>query len=103
MLRLSKIGGIPLRLHRPLEGTPKTATISKEADGWYVSFALAERPTHLLPLTGRETGIDVGLKGFLSTAHGEIDANPGHYGKAERELKHLQKRPSLRQHDSNRP
>jgi putative transposase len=57
ILSLSKIGRIPVRLHRPLQGTPKTATISKEADGWYVSFSCAEVPTEPLPRTGRETGI----------------------------------------------
>lgn len=34
-LLLSKIGHLALRWSRPLEGTPKTVTISKEADGWY--------------------------------------------------------------------
>jgi putative transposase len=34
MLSLSKIGRIRLRLRRPLEGTPKTVTVSREADGW---------------------------------------------------------------------
>jgi putative transposase len=34
-LTLSKIGRVPIRLHRPIEGTPKTATVSREADGWY--------------------------------------------------------------------
>jgi putative transposase len=102
ILSLSKIGRILLRLHRPLEGTPKTATISKEADGWYVSFSCAEVPTHLLPLTGRETGIDVGLKVFLITAEGESVANPRHYRKAERELKKAQKRVSRRKKGSNR-
>jgi putative transposase len=33
ILNLSKIGRICLRLHRPLQGTPKTVTISREADG----------------------------------------------------------------------
>jgi hypothetical protein len=33
MLSLSKIGRISIRLHRPLAGTPKAVTLSKEADG----------------------------------------------------------------------
>jgi putative transposase len=33
MLSLSKIGRIPMRLHRPLAGTPRTVTIRREADG----------------------------------------------------------------------
>ena len=56
--------------HRPLEGTPKTVTISREADGWYACFSCAEVPIAALPPTGRETGIDVGLKVFLVTAEG---------------------------------
>src|SRR5262249_28546161 len=38
-LLLSKIGRIAVRWSRPLEGTPKTVTISKEADGWYVCLS----------------------------------------------------------------
>jgi putative transposase len=33
-LVLSKIGRIAVRWSRPLEGTPKTITVAKEADGW---------------------------------------------------------------------
>ncbi|HEX6122273.1 MAG TPA: transposase, partial [Ktedonobacterales bacterium] len=67
VLSLSKIGRLPIRLHRPLEGTPKTVTISREADGWYACISCAEVPTQPLSPTGRETGIDVGLKVFLVT------------------------------------
>jgi putative transposase len=34
-LVLSKIGRVAVRWSRPLAGTPKTVTISHEADGWY--------------------------------------------------------------------
>src|SRR5215831_13262443 len=64
MLSLSKVGRIAVRLHRPLVGTPKTVTSSREADGWYASVACAEVLVEPLPLTGRETGIDMGLTGF---------------------------------------
>ena len=40
LLSLSKIGRMPIRLHRPLEGTPKIITVSREADGWYASTNL---------------------------------------------------------------
>src|SRR5258706_1811144 len=101
-LILSKIGRIAVRWSRPIEGTPKTVTISKEADGWYVCFSCAEVPTQPLPLTGQETGIDVGLKVFLITAEGKIVENPCHYRTAERELKKAQKRVSQRKQGSNR-
>jgi putative transposase len=53
ILSRAKIGRIPIRLHRPLQGTPKTVTISLEADGWYACFSCAEVPTEPLPLTGK--------------------------------------------------
>jgi putative transposase len=101
-LVLSKIGRIAVRWSRPVEGTIKTVTISKEADGWYVAFSCAEVPTEPLPKTGKETGIDVGLKVFLITADGQLVANPRHYRTAERELKKAQQRVSKRKQGSNR-
>jgi putative transposase len=86
MLSLSKIGRLRLRLHRPLQGTPKTVTISREADGWYACISCAEAPIAPLPPTGHETGIDVGLKVFLITAEGKVVDNPRHYRTAERAL-----------------
>jgi putative transposase len=102
VLSLSKIGRIPMRLHRPLAGIPKTITISREADGWYVCISCAEVPAVPLPPTGQETGIDVGLKVFLITADGEIVENPRHYRKAESRLARAQRRVSRRKKGSHR-
>jgi putative transposase len=101
-LVVSTIGRLAVRWSRPIQGTIKTVTISKEADGWYVCFSCAEVPSEPLPLTGCETGIDVGLKVFLITAEGDRVANPRHYRKAERALKKAQQRVSRRKKGSNR-
>jgi putative transposase len=101
-LVLSKIGRIAVRWSRPVQGTIKTVTVSKEADGWYVCCSCAEVPTQPLPLTGRETGIDVGLQVFLITADGELVENPRHYRTAERALKKAQMRVSRRKKGSKR-
>ena len=53
VLNLSKIGRI--RLHRPLQDTPQTVTISREADGWHAHISCAEVPTQPLALTGQGT------------------------------------------------
>jgi putative transposase len=95
-LVLSKIGRIAVRWSRPLEGSIKTVTVSREADGWYVCFSCAEVPVRPLPPTGRETDIDVGLKVFLITADGQTVENPRHYRKAEKALKKAQQRVSRR-------
>jgi putative transposase len=53
-------------------------------------------------VTGRETGIDVGLKVVLLTADGEEGANPRHYRRAERQLARAQRRVSRRTKGSKR-
>jgi putative transposase len=101
-LVLSKIGRIAVRWSRPIEGMIKTATVSREADGWYVCLSCVHVPTKPLALTGRETGIDVGLTVFLITADGQPVENLRHYRTAERELKKAQQRVSRRQKGSKR-
>jgi putative transposase len=85
-----------------MEGTPKTVTISREADGWYACFSCAEVPIHPLPSTGQETGIDLGIEVFATLSNGTRIFNPGWYRKAARALKTAQRRVSRRKKGSNR-
>ncbi len=101
-LVLSKIGRIALRWSRPLEGMPKTVTISREADGWYVCVSCADVPVKPLPLTGQETGIDLGLESFATLADGSQIANPRIFHVAELHLKRAQRRVSRRVKGSHR-
>src|SRR5262249_12862287 len=98
----SKRGRRAVRWSRPLPGPRKTGTVSRAADGWYVSFACAEVPTQPLPGTGRESGIAVGVKVFRITADGQPVENPRHYRKAEKSLKKAQQRVSRRKKGSKR-
>ncbi|HET8908388.1 MAG TPA: transposase [Ktedonobacterales bacterium] len=101
-LALSKIGRVVVRWSRSIEGTPKTVTISREADGWYVSFSCADVPTQPLEPTGQETGIDLGLESFATLADDTMIHNPRCYRRAERRLKTAQRKVSRRQKGSNR-
>jgi putative transposase len=101
-LVLSKIGRIAVHWSRPIQGTIKTVTISKESDGWYACFSCAAVPTQPLLPTGQETGIDLGLEAFATLADGEVVENPRHYHKAERELAKAQRRVSRRKKGSRR-
>jgi putative transposase len=102
ILSLSKIGRVPIRLHRPLEGTPKTVTVSREADGWYASISCADVPVRPLPATGQETGIDLGIEAFATLSDGTRIFHLGWYRKAERALKTASRRVSRRKKGSNR-
>jgi putative transposase len=101
-LVLSKIGRIAVRWSRPMDGTLKTVTISREADGWYVCFSCADVPMQPLPPTSHETGIDLGLEAFATTSDGTRIFHPGWYRQAERALKTAQRRVSRRKKGSAR-
>jgi putative transposase len=101
-LVLSKIGRVPVRWSRPLEGTPKTVTIIREADGWYVAISCAEVPLKALPLTGQETGIDLGLESFATLADASQLSNPRIFRVAELNLRRAQRRVSRRTKGSKR-
>jgi putative transposase len=102
VLVLSKIGRIAVRWSRPREGTPKTVTISREADGWYVCFSCADVPVHPLPATGQETSIDLGIEAFATLSDGTRIFSPGWYRRAERALKTAKRRVDRRKKGSNR-
>ena len=75
-LVVSKIGGIPIKLHRGIEGKIKRLTIKRERSGkWYAIFQAENKP-ELLPKTGREIGIDIGIKHFSSDSDGRKIENP---------------------------
>ena len=101
-LILSKIGRVAMRWSRPLESTPKTVTVSREADGWYVCFSCADVPVRPLPATGQETGLDLGIEAFATLSDGTRIFSPGWYRKAERALKTAQRRVSRRKKGSHR-
>jgi putative transposase len=101
-LVLARVGRIAVHWSRPIEGTPKTVIISREADGWYVSIACAEVSTHPLPETGQETGIDLGLESFATLADGTMIHNPRYYRRAEAYLRRCQRRIARRKLGSHR-
>src|SRR5487761_2054473 len=70
-LRIANVGLVKVIVHRPLEGTPKTATISRRSTGkWYVCFSCECAEPAPLPMTGQPVGIDVGLKTFATLSTG---------------------------------
>lgn len=95
-LHLSKIGSVRVFLSRPVEGTVKTCTIKREADGWYVVFACDTPQPEPLPMTGRACGIDLGVETFARFHDGSTVENPRFLAKAERKLKTAQHKVSRR-------
>jgi putative transposase len=91
-LIVSKIGALSLVLHRPLEGTPKTVTLSRTRTGkWFACFSCEVEAPALHP-TSEVVGVDVGLASFATFSTGEQIDNPRFYRRDEADLKRVQKR-----------
>ena len=70
-LRLSKIGDVKIKLHRPLDCECKTLTICRDSVGnWYACFSCVVEPKPL-PSTDKVVGIDLGLTTFAVLSNGE--------------------------------
>lgn len=96
ILKVSKIGLMPVVMHRPIPDgfTLKTCTIVVKADGWYACISMEDEtvPTPK-PLSEIESfvGIDVGLSEFLTTSFGETESTPQIYRKAQSHLARQQR------------
>ncbi|NJN17035.1 MAG: IS200/IS605 family element transposase accessory protein TnpB [Oscillochloris sp.] len=89
-LILSKIGAVHVVRHRPVEGTPKTVTLTRSRTGtWYACFS-CETEAEPLPPTGNVVGVDVGLASFATLSTGDEIANPRFYRRDEADLKRVQ-------------
>ncbi|HEY7092926.1 MAG TPA: RNA-guided endonuclease TnpB family protein [Ktedonobacterales bacterium] len=92
-LRLHGVGEVKILLHRPIEGTPKTATVSRSSTGkWSVCFSCECAEPAPLPETGRRVGIDVGLKTFATLSTGDEVTNPHFFRCEEKALAKVQRR-----------
>ena len=94
-LKLSGIGRLRVRWHRPIEGEIKTVRIRRQAGKWYACFAceVNEQP---LPPTGQCVGVDVGIHHLVATSDHEVIENPRWYRIAQAKLRILQRRVSRR-------
>jgi putative transposase len=106
-INLPKLGLIKIILHRPIpDGFKiKTASITKKADGYYLTLSLEDATVpSISPDVNFDSiiGIDVGLKTFLTTSENETVPIPQYYRKAQKRLKVIQKRVSRGKKGSNR-
>ncbi|MFW8159789.1 RNA-guided endonuclease InsQ/TnpB family protein, partial [Klebsiella pneumoniae] len=73
---LHGIGSVKVKLHRPLEGKIKTATVKREGEHWYIIF-ITEVDPKPLPPSEEAIGIDLGTNPhFLVTSQGEMVGAP---------------------------
>jgi putative transposase len=102
-----KVGGsIKIKLHRRIEGAPKTAHLVLRADGhWYVLLVCETGPqTEHGPATCShpDIGIDVGLTSFLTDSEGHTVPDPRYFRKSQARLRRKQRTLARRKQGSHR-
>lgn len=100
-LSLSRIGNIPIILHRLPKGKVKTLTIKKYPSGkWFVLFSCETPAEEFKPNSGEKIGLDVGLTKFAVLSNGKEIENPKLLQKSLKRMKRVQRRMSKRKRGS---
>jgi len=100
-LILSKIGCIPIKLHRKIKGKVKGVIVKHEKSGKWYAVVQVDEGVEQLPKTGKSVGIDVGVKHFITDSEGMHIENPRFYEKTLNNIKILQRNLSRKQKSSN--
>jgi putative transposase len=91
LVRLSKVGDVKIKYHRPFEGTLKTCTVSRTQTGkWFVSFSCEVEPSPL-PFSEFEVGVDMGLTTFATFSDGSTIQNPRFFKREQKALARAQR------------
>jgi len=97
---------LKIKLHRPIEGTPKTVHLVHRADGHWYALIVCEMEPHTEhgPSTCEHPaiGIDVGLKSFLTDSEGNTTPNPRFYRTSQKTLRRKQRQLCRRKKGSHR-
>lgn len=103
----AKLGKLlKIKLHRSIEGTPKTAHLVLRADGhWYALIVCETEPQREhtpSECSHPDIGIDVGLKVFLADSEGNTVENPRFYRTSQKALRRKQRELCRRKKGSHR-
>ena len=80
----------------PVGTKPKSVTISRKADRWFISFKI-EKPIQSTPKKRDVVGVDLGIKTLATLSTGEIFTGAKSYQKAKHKLAKLQRIVARRQ------
>ncbi len=97
---LPKVGWVGFFKSREMIGEIKQATVTREADGWYVSIQTEYEISDPKWATGGIIGVDRGVAVFAATTDGELVEPVGAYAKSMQRLARLQRQLARKQKGS---
>jgi putative transposase len=103
----AKLGKLlKIKMHRPIEGTPKTVHLVSRADGHWYALIVCEADPHTdhapSECSHPAIGMDVGLKSFLTDSEGSTIENPRFYRSSQKMLRRKQRQLCRRKKGSHR-
>ena len=90
-IKIPKIGFVKLIQHRPLKGNPKTISIVKENNHWYICICVKVEPKKFNS-ENQAVGIDVGVIRLATLSDGTYFENPQYFKQYRRELRIKQRK-----------
>lgn len=82
VLRFPKLGRMRAVVHRPLEGKPKTCSLTRDGNQWFASIMCEIEIADPAPRTVPVVAIDRGVVNVIADSDGLLIANPKHYAAA---------------------
>jgi putative transposase len=100
LLRFPKVGNLKTVVHRALQGTPKSCTLRREGDQWFVSILCELEVTAPAPKTEPVVALDRGVRHLVGDSDGQLVENPAHLERALKRLARAQRVVSRRKKGS---
>ncbi len=99
-VQLPRLGQLRLKEKSNVSGRILSATISRKADRWFISFTVEqERPEPLL-IKGPKVGVDLGIKSLATLSCGTVFENPRPLPRKMRKLRRISRQISRKQKGS---
>ena len=100
-LYISKVGDVPVRIHREIEGKIKQVIVKQYKTGeWYALISADKEVSVITKVMDKVIGLDVGIKFFLSDSDGRQIENPKFYKKTLERLRIEQRKLSRKKKGS---
>jgi putative transposase len=100
-LRFPKLGNLRAVIHRPLEGKPKSCTIRRDGDQWFVSIVCELDLPDPVPRIEPLVALDRGITHLIGDSDGNLVENPNPLEAALRRLAKAQRVVARRKKGSN--
>src|SRR5688572_27109759 len=100
-LRFPKLGNLRAVVHRPLEGSPKSCTIRRDGDQWFVSIVCEIELPESAPRIDSIVALDRGITHLIADSDGKLVENPKPLEAALKRLAKAQRVVSRRKKGSN--